>query len=383
MICKNCGTQLDDTMTFCPKCGTKVSSGTPNPETAKSYKNQHIAKILVFVIAILIVFLVAWWITPHSHNKLHIPTAIAQDKDSKESVTPVDNVNDAEESRAVSYSDESNDDIITTQDDTPKSSEDQPHNVPEDEPAAIVQNENSNDSEGLFDSFIDVEPDCAKAYSEVIASLQSKYGAGSYIENGEPVGLVVVREVDFDKDDTPELLCAFHNMASKQQTWTYESPYCDETSCGLCYEVWGWQDERAIRLVHAPLLASISVDEFEIQLVNHDTNVYLSQGCGDLLSAVRIIATVQNNQWTEVVHQYLHVDEQAAFDNAGNYNSNAPGLYWNLGEQITKDEYEAIFDEYYSDDYSKTQIIPVWYGEAQLSRTNRIIQSLSDYSRNY
>lgn len=364
MICKNCGTEFHNN--YCPKCGMPLSVDTL-VKKPKSNKKQYIMRMFVFLVIIITGLFIIGVITLRSYDDLGKHVSITKYSDDE-------------------CDSEIKDEILE-------------EDVADDKPTEITNGESTEDpkvqsnivngtkttnhvlkdSEVQADDLIYDETGRAAAYSEVITSLQERYGVGYYEEDGKPIGLVVVREIDFDKDGIAELLCSFFNAASERTTWTFESPYCDETSCMLCYEVWGWQNSQAVRLVHAPLLSFISVDENELILVDRDDGVYLLQGCGNLYFGVSIVATVQNGQWTEVEHIYSCVDEGFDFNSPDNYNSEIPMVYYNFGKQITEDESDAIHAKYYpADDFSHRQIIPVWYGGNQFSQTMKTIQYLND-----
>lgn len=96
-------------------------------------------------------------------------------------------------------------------------------------------------------------------YAEVISNLHEKYGIGSYSEHGEPRGLVIVREIDFDQNGEPELFCAFANpnMRDEDQPDVFElEPKCNGMNCRYCYEIWGTRNEVPIQIYHGPILFS-------------------------------------------------------------------------------------------------------------------------------
>ena len=227
-------------------------------------------------------------------------------------------------------------------------------------------------------SFADTESEAAAragAYLEVISDLQIKYGVGSYTQGGEPSGLVIVREIDFDKDGIPELLCAFQNTGNNDGAiWDLESPYCDGTHCYQCCEIWGWQNGQAVRLAHPTMFGQLAVDEAEIELLHLDTGVYLLQRGGSAYTSVSIASTVQDGKWEEIVHLYcndyfeIDIDTPGAFD------------YYNLGKQITEDEYYAIQDQWFNYEDDRVEKIPIWYGNGQFNLTAQTIQSLENES---
>ena len=222
----------------------------------------------------------------------------------------------------------------------------------------------------------------AGAYLEVISDLQQKYGVGSYTQQGEPSGLVIVREIDFDKDGTPELLCAFANVnvnAEGEGSWTLASPYCDEKNCSICYEVWRWQNGQAIRLAHAPMLASYGVDEYVITLSEQDGKIYMLQAAGSSSDRLDLAATVQDRQWVEAVHLYCIDYSGDPFDSDGNFTTSG-FTYYNQGEEISEEEYDAISDQFFRYEEDEVKTIPVWYGNAQFQQTVQTIQSLENKS---
>ena len=246
------------------------------------------------------------------------------------------------------------------------------------ESVADVSSAADTESELPVDNASDAER--TKAYAEVISDLQQKYGVGSYTETGEPSGLVIVREIDFDKDGTSELLCAFYNTKSESAgSWTLESPYCDETNCSMCYEVWGWQSGQATRLVHAPLLGSKAVDDFEIKLREQDGKIYMLQSDGYVTAGVSVASTIQNDQWEEVVHLYCNDYSGDPFDSDGNFTTSG-FAYYNQGERISEEEYDEISAKWFNYGEDEVQVIPMWYGNAQFQQTCLTIQKLKGTS---
>ena len=314
MFCKNCGAKLEDNVKFCPTCGSPVpqeepittayvsadlqGSKTSRLHTIPSNKKKikSIVAALSFTVVIMIGIAIIWMISPQNEKSdLNIVSTLEK--------------------------------IMTS-------------------------------FKAKSDKITDDESSRAAAYSEVISSLQEKYGVGSYSQDGEPSGLVVVREIDFDKDGVPELLCAFRNTKPVGGGWTIESPYCDGTQCTMCYEVWGWQNGQVTRLVHAPILGSMAVDDFEITLREKNGKIYMLQG-------------------EEIAHLYCITYYEDPFDSEGNLESSL-FFYYNQGEQITEDEFDAISSEWFNYEDAEVQVIPMWYGNGHLSQTDQTIQRLKN-----
>lgn len=333
MFCKNCGAKLGDNVKFCPTCGASVSQEEPittayvstdlqGSKTSRLHtipsnkkKVKSIVAALSFTVVIIIGIAIIWKISPQNEK-------------------PDINIVSTLEKIITSFKEK-------------------------------------------LDKITDDESSRAAAYSEVISSLQEKYGVGSYSQEGEPSGLVVVREIDFDKDGIPELLCAFRNTNPVGGCWTIESPYCDGTQCTMCYEVWGWQNGQATRLVHAPILGSMAVDDFVITLREQNGKIYMLQGDGYVTAGVSIASTIQNNQWEEIAHLYCITYYEDPFDSDGNLKSSC-FFYYNQGEQITEDEFDAISSKWFNYEDDEVQVIPMWYGNGHLSQTDQTIQCLKN-----
>ena len=211
------------------------------------------------------------------------------------------------------------------------------------------------------------------AYAEVVSNLQAKYGEGFYDDNG-PHGVVVVRKFDFDQDGTDELLCAFYNDSYDPYSDDFEnSPICDEQNCAYCFEVWGWQNEKVVKLTHSRLLGSMSVDDFDITLEYKDGSIYLIIGQGFLDESFNWAFTVEDGLWKCAM--YLH--DQYYLDDFGEIISSS---YYAFDKPISDSEYASLAREFF--DFQQYQMIPLYYGEDQLSVTDKVIQELQGISAN-
>lgn len=66
MFCKNCGTQFDDAMAFCPSCGTKNDSVAPAPapapapaQTPKDKKGMIIKIAIAAAVAVVVILIIS------------------------------------------------------------------------------------------------------------------------------------------------------------------------------------------------------------------------------------------------------------------------------------------------------------------------------------
>ncbi len=151
----------------------------------------------------------------------------------------------------------------------------------------ILSNTSSND-------------DIKSVYSGVISRLHEKYGIGSYSEHGEPRGLVIVREIDFDQDGKLELFCAFANpnMRNKDQPDGSElDPKCNGMNCTYCYEIWGTQNDVPVQIYHGPILFSDT--SFRIDFVRLNGQIYYRNFYASGANRYTRFWTLQSGNWVQ------------------------------------------------------------------------------------
>lgn len=211
-------------------------------------------------------------------------------------------------------------------------------------------------------------PSMDAAYAEVVSNLQAKYGEGFYDDDG-PHGVVIVRKIDFDQDGVDELFCAFYNDSYDPYADDFNiSPECDEQNCAYCFEVWGWQNETAVKLTHDSLWGSMSYD---ITFEHKDDHIYLILDRGSIDESSNWAFTIKDNTWVcaMCLHDYYEFDEYGEILSHEYYMFNTP-IDWY--------EYDRLFNQYFS--YEQYQTIPLYYGESQLPETERVIQELQGIS---